>query len=73
MANVCPECRVGKCGNCGTDAFDEVTDEPTVCDCHASGHTGHHQPPARTPPSWEEQWPEQTPEQLAATPWDGVR
>jgi hypothetical protein len=38
LVNVCPECKQGKHPNCGEGAFDAVTDEPVVCDCHAANH-----------------------------------
>jgi hypothetical protein len=37
---ICPECRVGKHGNCDTGAWDFDTDMPTRCDCWANNHEG---------------------------------
>jgi hypothetical protein len=33
MTAICPECRVGKHGNCDGRALDETTDEIVDCDC----------------------------------------
>lgn len=29
----CPECAVGKCGNCSGETWDMIKDEPTKCPC----------------------------------------
>lgn len=34
----CPECTVGKCGNCNGESWDVVTDEPMRCPCDLLGH-----------------------------------
>jgi hypothetical protein len=34
----CPECRVGKCGNCDGSTWDDVRDEPAPCPCWMAGH-----------------------------------
>lgn len=30
---LCPECQVGKCGNCDGRTWDHVNDEPAPCPC----------------------------------------
>jgi hypothetical protein len=37
---LCPECRVGKCGNCDGTALDETTDEIVGCGCPSIDHFG---------------------------------
>lgn len=37
-ALVCPECRVGKHGNCDGGSWDRDTDQPTTCPCWKAGH-----------------------------------
>lgn len=34
----CPECAVGKCGNCDGRTLDHATDEIVPCPCRAAGH-----------------------------------
>ena len=34
----CPECAVGKCGNCNGDAWDNERDERVDCTCALAGH-----------------------------------
>jgi hypothetical protein len=36
----CPECCVGKHGNCDGRTWDDVTDETTGCPCYDAGHGG---------------------------------
>lgn len=33
VPNVCPECAQGKHRNCNGEAWDDVKDEVTTCDC----------------------------------------
>ena len=35
----CPECHVGKHGNCDTTAWDYTLDTPCPCPCFVNGHT----------------------------------
>lgn len=35
----CPECAVGKCGNCNGQAWDDETDAPIACPCWVDGHS----------------------------------
>jgi hypothetical protein len=39
MNGVCPECRVGKHGNCNGEARDDETDTPTACHCPDPVHS----------------------------------
>ena len=34
----CPECEQGKHANCDTTAWDNLTDQPSVCGCFKEGH-----------------------------------
>jgi len=36
--NACPECEVGKHGNCDGRAWDLVHDKYVECDCAVDGH-----------------------------------
>ncbi len=35
----CPECAVGKCGNCDGTALDQERDEIVQCPCRSAGHS----------------------------------
>jgi hypothetical protein len=35
---ICPECEQGKHGNCNSEAWDDVKDEPMPCICASKEH-----------------------------------
>lgn len=48
---ICPECKQGKCINCGGMAWDDSVDDVGQCSCYVSGHGGDPRPESSSTPT----------------------